>query len=217
MNSDQSLRQKVIDELNFEPSIDSANIGVAGENGIMTLTGHVPNYVQKMAAERAVWRVKGVRGIAQEIEVRFPGDKKVSDDEIAKRAIDIVAWNASIPRDSVRVKVQDGLVTLTGVVKWNYHRDAAASAVRKLSGVSGVVNNIQLAPTVQTVDVKQHILDALKRHAEVEASRIRIEIVGDDTVKINGEVDNWDERQAVERAVWSVPGVRVVQDYVRIC
>ena len=214
--NDNDLRQNVLDELDFEPSIDSANIGVTADNGVVTLTGHVPSYSQKMATERAAWRVKGVKAIAQKIDVRFPGEKKINDDEIAQRALSILAWNAAIPHDAVRVKVQNGWITLTGQLKWNYQRLAAESEVRKLSGVTGVSNDIVLANAVDIVDVKQRILDSLKRHAVVEASRIRIDVRDDGTVAIEGEVDNWDERQAVERAVWSAPGVLTVEDHVRI-
>lgn len=214
--NDKDLRQDVLDELDFEPSIDSADIGVMAENGVVTLTGHVPNYSQKMAAERAVWRVRGVKAIAQKIEVRFAGDKKVNDDEIAQRALNILAWNGSVPRDAVRVKVQNGWVTLSGKVRWNYQRLAAESEVRKLSGVLGVSNDVELEVAVRTVEVRQRILDALKRHALVEASRIRIDIEDGGKVAIAGEVDNWEERQAVERAVWSAPGVVSVEDHVRI-
>lgn len=214
--NDKQLRQNVIDELDFEPSIEAADIGVAVESGIVTLTGHVPNFAQKLAAERAVWRVKGVKGIAEEIQVRFPGDKKTNDDEIAQRALNIIAWNTLIPRDSVRVKVQNGYVTLTGQMDWNYQREAAAADVRKLSGVSGVTNDIALKPAVQAVDVKQRITDALVRHAEVEASHVRISVPYAGTVSLEGEVGNWDERAAVVHAAWSAPGVREVEDKLRI-
>ncbi|HEY5613144.1 MAG TPA: BON domain-containing protein, partial [Lysobacter sp.] len=118
--NDKELRQNVIDELDFEPSIDSSDIGVAVEKGVVTLTGHVSTYTQKLAAERAVWRVKGVKAIAQEIEVRIPSETKQTDDEIAKRAVNMLAWNAAVPRDTVHVKVQKGWVTLTGELNWNY-------------------------------------------------------------------------------------------------
>jgi len=214
--NDKELRQNVIDELDFEPSIDSSDIGVAVENGVVTVTGHVPNYTQKLAAERAVWRVKGVKAIAQEIEVRIPSEKTETDDEIAKRAVNMLAWNAAVPKDAIHVKVQKGWVTLTGDLNWNYQREAAETAVRKLSGVTGVINNITLKPTVQPVDVKQRITDALKRHAEVEAAQIRIDVREGGTVCLEGEVDNWDERQAVVHAAWAAPGVRMVDDRLRI-
>lgn len=214
--NDKQLRQNVIDELDFEPSIDAADIGVAVEGGVVTLTGHVPNYAQKLGAERAVWRVKGVKAIAEEIQVRFPGDKKHNDDEIAQRALDIISWNTFIPRDSVRVKVQNGYVTLTGQVDWNYQRQAAEADVRNLGGVMGVTNDITLKPVVQTVDVKQRITDALMRHAEIEASHVQVSVRDGGTVELEGEVDNWDEREAVVRAAWSAPGVRAVTEHLRI-
>lgn len=214
--NDKALRQNVMEELDYEPSIESAAIGVTAENGIVTLTGHVPSYAQKLAAERAAWRVKGVRGIAQEIEVRLPSDKKVNDDEIAERAVAILSWSAPFPRDAVRVRVTDGWVTLGGHARWNHQRLAAERLILKLSGVVGISNEITLAPAAEAGDVRQRILEALQRHAGVEASRIRIDVGDGGSVRIEGEVDDWDERQAVGRAVWSAPGVRAVEDHVRI-
>lgn len=214
--NDKQLRQNVIDELNFEPSIHSADIGAAAESGVVTLSGHVPSYAQKLAAERAVWRVKGVKAIAQEIQVRIPGDMKHNDDEIAQRAVNILAWSALVPRESVRVKVQNGMVMLTGQLDWNYQRKAAEADVRKLSGVTGLINDITLKPAVQAVDVKQRITDALRRHAEVEASHVQISVRDGGTVSLEGEVDTWDELQAVVNAAWSAPGVQAVNDQLRI-
>ena len=210
--SDKELRQLMIDELEYEPSIDATDIGVAAENGVVTLSGHVADYAQKTAAERAVWRVKGVRGLAQEIEVRLSGDKKHNDDEIAQRALSILAWNTTIPSSGIRVQVSGGWVTLSGSVSWNFQRRAAENEVRKLGGVMGVTNDIQLATEVQAGDLKRRIQEALKRHAEVEAGAVRVDVRGNGTVRIDGHVDNWSEMQAVERAVWSAPGVRVVED-----
>lgn len=212
--NDKQLRQLVIDELEYEPSIDAADIGVAVEHGVVTLSGHVADYVQKMAAERAAWRVKGVKGIAQEIEVRFPNDKKWNDDEIAQRAVSILAWNTLVPKDCVRVRVADGWITLSGSVNWNFERRAAENEVRKLSGVKGVTNSITLTSTVQAGDLKRRIQAALKRHAEVEADAIQVDVRHDGTVRIDGKVENWSEMQAVEHAVWSAPGVKHVDDHL---
>jgi osmotically-inducible protein OsmY len=167
-----------------------------------------------MAAERAAWRVKGVKGIAQKIEVRLPADKKWNDDEIAQRAVNILAWNTLIPKDCIRVRVSDGWITLSGSVDWNYQRQAAENEVRKLGGVKGVTNGIALSSAVQVRDLKRRIQDALKRHAEVEADAIHVDVRNDGTVHIEGRVDNWSEMQAVENAVWSAPGVQRVDDHL---
>lgn len=208
---DLELRQLVIDELDFEPSINAANIGVSVEKGVVTLTGHVASYVEKIAAERAALRVKGVKAIAQEIEVRYPDHQKRSDDEIAQRAVNILHWSVQVPEGSIHVKVEKGWVTLTGAVEWQYQRLAAESAVRKLSGISGVSNLIEIRPRVAAADVHRKIMDSLKRNAEIEADSIRV-TVDNDKVTLEGKVKAWYERGLAERAAWSAPGVKVVED-----
>jgi osmotically-inducible protein OsmY len=212
---DLKLRQLILDELEFEPSIDAANIGVAVDQGVVTLTGHVGTYAQKLAAEEAVKHIKGVRGIAEEIEVRYPSTPKIHDDEIAKRALDILRWDASVPDDRLQVKVQQGWLTLSGEVDWNFQRKAAEEAVRKLSGLIGVSNQIMLKSTAQTADVKKRIEEALKRNAELEADAIRVSVV-DGRVKLEGKVKAWYERQLAEQAAWAVKGVRAVEDDLRL-
>lgn len=214
--NDVTLREDVIEELNYDPSLDASNIAVMAKDGVVTLTGHVSSYAQKFAAERATWRVHGVKAIAQKIDVELPGDKKISDDDIARRVLNIFAWDALVPADRIHVKVSGGWVTLTGEVPWNYQREAAEAHVRKLSGLTGVCNDIQVEPHVQPGDVRKNIVDALKRHAEVEAERIKVDVDANGTVAIEGRVDDWVERQAVERAAWSAPGVRAVENRVRI-
>jgi osmotically-inducible protein OsmY len=214
--SELQLRQDVLDELEFEPSINAAHIGVAAENGVVTLSGHVSTYAEKTTAVAAARRVRGVRAIADEIEVRYPSGKKTADDEIAKRAVDILGWDTMIPSGAIQVTVRDGSLILTGKVDWYYQKKAAEDAVRKLSGVRGVINNIEIKPHVKAEDVKRKIEDALKRHAEVEAKAIRVTVTGNDKVLLEGKVDNWDERFAVENAAWSAPGVRSVEDRLAI-
>lgn len=210
------LRQNVIDELEFEPSINSASIGVAVEDGVVTLSGHVHSYAEKLAAERATRRVKGVRAIAQDIQVRYPEEKKTADDEIAKRALSIIQWDAMTPADAIRVVVQNGWVTLSGEVDWQYQRKAAEDAVRKLSGVTGVFNNIALKRAVQVADIKRKIEEALARHARIEADAIRINVRDGSRVTLEGVVESWDERDAVQDAAWSVAGVQSVDDRLTI-
>ena len=212
---DKTLRQFIIDELDFEPSIDAANIGVAVEKGVVTLTGHVANYVEKLAAERAVKRVKGVKAIAQEIEVRFSNQPKRSDDEIAQRALDILTWSVQVPADSIQVKVEKGWITLTGAVEWQYQKQAAKSAVRHLSGILGVSNMVEIEPHVAAADVHRKIMDSLKRNAEVEADSIRV-VVDNGKVILEGKVKAWYERNLAKRAAWSAPGVKAVEDRLSI-
>ena len=213
--SDIQLRQNVLDELEFEPSIDAAHIGVTVDDGVVTLTGHLSSYAEKIAAEEAVRRVKGVRAIAEEIEVRYPGQKQTSDDEIAKRALNILQWDTFLPHENIRLTVHKGLVTLTGEVQWYFQKSGAEKAIRKLSGVTGVVNDITIKPAVRVADIKSKIENALKRHAEVEAEGIQITVLSDE-VTLNGKVESWDERQAVISAAWSAPGVRLVEDHLTI-
>lgn len=212
---DISLRQDIIDELDFEPSIDAANIGVAVDAGVATLTGHVPTYMQKASVEAVVRRVKGVKGIAEEIEVRPFGANPTSDSEIAKRALNTINWNTVVPVDAITVQVQKGWVTLKGRVEWQYQKEAAARAVSALSGVLGVNNHVEVAPKVSAGDVKKRIEDALRRNAEVEAQKIKVNVAGD-KVTLEGRVDALSERQAAERAAWAAPGVRTVVDHLSV-
>ncbi|RWK65680.1 BON domain-containing protein [Mesorhizobium sp.] len=213
--NDNTLRQNVIFELEFQPSIDAANIGVAVDNGVVTLTGHVSTYAQKATAEKAVLCVKGVKGVAQEIEVRPIGSNVTADDEIAKRALHTISWNTVVPDGAVQVQVQNGWVTLTGKVEWQYQKAAAAAAIRYLAGVLGVYNQIEVKPQASVGDVKKRIEDALKRNAEVEAQAINVK-VSDGRVTLEGKVNSWAERRTTERAAWAVPGVRMVEDLITI-
>jgi osmotically-inducible protein OsmY len=213
---DKTLRQDIIDELDFDPAVHSANsIGVAVENGVATLTGHVTSYAEKIAVERAVRRVAGVRAIAEEIEIRYASEKKTSDDQIAERALKVISWDARVPADAIAVRVEKGWVTLEGAVPWHFQKRACESAVRKLTGVIGVSNLIKVEPRIEAEDVKDKIVAALKRNADVEADAIRITVKGD-TVTIDGKVKAWYERDLIERAAWSAPGVALVIDRVTI-
>jgi osmotically-inducible protein OsmY len=211
---DLQLQQNVVDELDFEPRVDSAHIGVAVTGGVVTLSGHVASYVEKLAAEAATRRVKGVRAIADEIEVRYPFEKKTADDEIAKRALDILNWDATVPPGAVIVTVRDGLVTLSGEVEWKYQKSAAEGQIRKLSGVNAIINNIKIKPRVQPSDIQQRIENALRRNAEVEAHAVRVVVQDGGKVTLEGTVHDWQEREAIQNAAWSAPGVVSVKDHL---
>lgn len=213
--NDTNIREDVMEALEFEPSVDANDIGVAVDRGIVTLTGHVPTYLQRLTVEHLATRIKGVRGIAQEIEVRLAGTHQTADDEIARRAADLLMWNASIPKDSVKVKVSDGYVTLLGAVEWNYQRDAAQAAISGTSGVRSVVNQIEIRHKPTPSDIRQRIESALKRDAELDAAAIRVQ-VSDGVVTLDGKIDNWADRQVAERAAWAAPGVRWVNDNLHL-
>ena len=185
------------------------------DHGVVTLTGHVKSYAEKIAAERTVQRVKGVRGVAQEIEVRYPSEKKNRDDEIAQRAAQIIDWDTTIPSGRVTVKVEKGWVTLGGAVEWQFQRLGAETAVRKLSGVMGVTNLITIRPRVDASNVKHRIEDALKRNAELEADGIQVAVTGG-KVTLEGKVRAWHERDVAEQAAWAAPGVVTVEDRLTI-
>lgn len=214
--SDSILKQDIIDELDFEPSIDAADIGVAVDGGVVTLTGHVPTYAQKVKVEDVVRNVKGVKAIAQEMEVRPFGTHKTADDEIAKRAVNTIAWHTSIPGGAVQISVQSGWIKLTGKVEWQYQKTAAEDAMRHLAGVIGVTNQIEIKPRPSTHDIKQRIENALKRNAELEAQEIKVNVLGNGAVRLEGRVHAWSERRAAERAAWSAAGVRTVEDRITI-
>jgi osmotically-inducible protein OsmY len=209
--SDKTLRQSIIDELDFEPSIDAASIGVAVDEGIVTLTGHVGSYVERLAAEKAVRKVRGVRAVVEEIQVRFPSGPVPRDEDIARQAVQLLDWNGLVPPDVIQVGVKDGWVTLTGSVHWQYQRSEAEAGLRRLPGIKGINNLIEISPLVSAEDVRSKIEAALKRNAEVEADRITV-TVKDAKVTLDGTVQAWYERKLAERAAWSAPGVRAVED-----
>lgn len=213
--NDLSLRKTILEELEFKPEIDAASIGVAVDNGIVTLSGHVNSYAQKVSAERAVKGIKGVRAVAEEIQVRLDKGAGTADDTIANRALNIISWSADLPDGDIKVIVQNGWITLEGEVDWQYQKEIVERAVRKLSGVVGVDNRLTLVPRVDVLDIQHRIEEALKRNAEVDAKEIHVKVDGD-VVSLEGNVHLWRQRRIAERAAWSVPGVREVNDHLRL-
>ena len=209
--TDKMLRDAVIAQLDFVPEVDPTGIGVAVEDGVVTLSGHVASYAEKRAAEETVKRVLGVRGVAADIEVRLPGEGATKDDEISQRALQLLAWHTSVPAERIEVTVEGGWVTLTGKVSWQFQRAAAEEAVRNLPGVVGVRDNISLSSQSQLTDVKKRIEDAFKRSAELEGQEIRVSVAGD-TVTLEGTVDSWSARTHAEAAAWAAPGVCAVRN-----
>ena len=212
---DLELKKSVESELNFEPSINAAEIGVAVKNGVVTLSGRVPSYWEKISTERAAARVSGVKAVANELEVRLPGSSERTDEDIAQAAVDTLRWSVLVPQNRIKVKVSKGWITLEGNVDWQYQKSAAEKAVRKLYGVLGVSNLIEVKPQVSKAEVKTSIEAALKRLAEVDANRIRVD-TEDGKVVLSGSVRSWFEREEAERAAWAAPGVRSVEDHIAI-
>jgi osmotically-inducible protein OsmY len=209
------LRQTILDALAFEPSIDATRIRVIVVNDVVTLAGDARSYAEKTAAEGVVQQVKGVRGIRQEIQVRCPQNRACEDDQITERALSILAWDVSLPANAIAVAVQLGAIKLSGEVEWNFQRLAAADAVRRLPGVTGITNAIVVRPCIEATDIKDRIEAALRRTAEIEARRIRVEVAGG-RVRLEGSVDAWYKRGVAERAAWAAPGVTSVEDRLSV-
>jgi osmotically-inducible protein OsmY len=215
MKTDSQLQKDVMAELEWEPRVEHANIGVAAKDGVVTLSGFVSNYASKLAAEKATRRVKGVRGIAEEIEVRFATDAKTADPEIAKRIADMFDWSVTIPKGKISVKVEHGWVTLSGDVSYHYHRKAAHDLASRITGVKGVTNLIEVKKNPSPYDIRQSIMDAFKRSADLDASTISV-VADGDTVKLSGKVHSGYERRIAERAAWAAPGVNRLEDNIMI-
>jgi osmotically-inducible protein OsmY len=211
MSEELKLQQRVIDELEFDPAVNAAHLGVSVRGSVVTLTGHVETFSEKFAAERAARRVKGVSAVAQEIEVHLAEDKKTGDDEIAARAVKILDWDVAIPHGAIQIKVEHGIVTLSGTLDWAFQRAEAEYDVRKLGGVKGVVNRITIRPTADPGSVRAKLTAALERHANLEAGRITVTVTNG-TVLLSGKVESPAERDAAERAAWSAPGVVEVEN-----
>lgn len=214
MSDDKHLKQAVLDELKWEPSVNSAHIGVTTKNGIVTLTGSVETYAEKHGAESAALRVKDVKAVAEEIEVKLPFSTKHGDSEIAEAAANRLAWSVSVPKDAVKVAVSKGWVTLTGNVHWHYQHDAAADAVRTLWGVIGVSNQIVIKPQADAINIRSDIMSALSR-SWFSPENIDVS-TNDRKVTLTGNVEYWGERALAGATAWAAPGVTSVTNDIRV-
>ena len=209
--NDVDLKMEVKEALDWEPALDARAINVSVKDGIVTLTGSVPNYPEKHVAEKAAGLVRGVKAVACELAVALPAFNSRSDQEIARAAADAIAWNTLLANAKIQVFVDNGRVTLEGTVNWNYQRQSADRSVRYMAGVRDVNNHIVVRPVAERVAVKSQIQAALIRNARLDADRISVEVRGDRVI-LSGTVQSWIERDEAERAAWASPGVGEVDD-----
>ncbi|THU39572.1 BON domain-containing protein [Niastella caeni] len=214
MKSDIQIQQDVMDQLKWEPDLNAAEIGVAVKNGIVTLSGIVDTYSKKIAAEYAAKKIAGVRAVAEDIQVGMSPTYRKTDAEIADAVLFALRWNTSIPDQKIKVKIEDGIVSLEGELEWEYQRNEARQAVEKLAGVRRINNFISIKPSVKPVNVKEQITAALIRSATIESEKIAVDTDGGKVV-LRGRVRSIAEREDAENAAWAAPGVTsVVNDLV---
>lgn len=215
MSEDTHLQREVLAELNWEPSVAAGHIGVAASAGVITLTGEVESYAEKHAAETAARRVKGVVAVAQEIKVQVPFERERGDDQIAEAILDRLAWDVAVPSNSLRVKVEQGWVTLSGIVERNYQRQAAEQNVRRLQGVVGVSNEIAIKPQVNTANISNDISCALHRSWVPDPDAITVTAEGG-KVRLTGNVHSWHAREVAAETAWGAPGATDVENLISV-
>jgi osmotically-inducible protein OsmY len=215
MKTDMQLQKDVAEELRWEPRLKAEEIGVTVRDGVVTLTGSVPDYSQRRIAAKAAERVYGVKAVAQELTVKVPDMFRRTDTELAHQVVNALAWDIEVPDDKVKAKIEDGWVTLEGQVDWQFQRNAAERVVRYLTGVKGVSNLLTIKAHASPYDVAQHIKAALHRSAEADAKKINVTAT-DGRVTLTGTVRSWPERADAERAAWSASGVTSVDDRLAV-
>ena len=214
IGDDANLQHMVLQELEWDPSIDASKIGVAASDGVVTLTGYVSTYADRMAAERVAKRVYAVRAVVNKIDVKLVGTGP-TDFDIAAAAVNALKWDSNVLEDHFKITVSNGWVTLEGETEWWFQKDAAEQAIQNLSGVKGIINNVKIKAEIKPEAIKNNIEAAIQRSAELDSRRISVE-VEDRRVILRGNVRSWAEREAAQKLAWSAPGVMVVENAIEV-
>jgi len=215
MKTDEEIQKHVMDELKWQPSIRSTEIGVAVKNGIVTLSGMVDTYLEKKNAEKAAFKVEGVKGVAEEIEINIGFNHKKTDSELAQAAVNALKWNVLVPEDKIKVRVENSWVTAEGMVEWAYEQHAVRDALAAITGVKGISNLVKITPKVNPDEVKKKISAAFERSAIIDSNSIHIEHLGG-KVTLSGIVRSYAERRDAESAAWNAPGVTMVENNLNV-
>jgi osmotically-inducible protein OsmY len=215
MKTDAQIQKDVIAQLNWEPILNAAEIGVFVKDGVVTLTGIVDTYTKKITAERSAKNVEGVKAVAEEIQVGVSPYFQRTDTEIAEAIMNALKWHTAVNKNKIKVKVENGIVTLDGNVEWDYQRIAAKNAIENLSGVRMIYNLITVQPTASPSDIKKNILEAFKRSANIDAEKVNVDVIGNRVV-LRGKVHSINEKEDAAAAAWSAPGISVVDNHLEI-
>lgn len=215
MKSDSQIQRDIQDELEWEPYLNSSEIGVAVKDGVVTLSGKVNSFSKKMALEKAVKRIAGVRALAEDIEVGMSSDLEKTDAEIAQIVLNALKWNITIPDEQIFVKVEDGIVKLEGETNWDFQRSSAQSVVEHLQGVRSVINLITIKTGLAVANIHEQITSAFERHARIDSGKIDVKVVGN-KITLSGKVRSWAEKEDAETAAWLAPGVEAIENQLEV-
>lgn len=215
MKTDAEIQKNVMEELKWESAIHSSDIGVAVKNGVVTLSGTVDTYMEKKAAEKATLKVAGVKGIAEDIEIKLTYRDQKTDAELAQAVVNSLKWNVLVPDDKIKIKVENAWVTAEGMVDWAYEKNAVRDAISGIVGVKGISNLVKVTPKINPDDVKKKISAAFERSASIDANSIRIEDIGNKVI-LTGKVRSYAEKREAERVAWNAPGVAAVENNIEV-